>query len=64
MGYIIDPSKEGVGNSDYKQKDSNHKRSDYHHNLAYILEGLYQLEKSDGILWSIPSKDKKSHENI
>ena len=64
LGYLIDPTSEGIGNNEYKSNEKKEKRIDYHHNLAYILEGLYQMEKSDGFLWTIHSKSKNIKEDI
>ena len=64
LGYLNDPTTEGIGDPNYKRKDQISKKNNYHHNLSYILEGIHQLEQNDGILWNITSKDKKSLSTI
>lgn len=55
LGYIPDCSEAVV--NEQAPENSEQKRKDYHHYLTNMLQEIYELEKSDGILWQIPKSD-------
>lgn len=52
LGFICDPNKENLGNDKYTNQVE--KRTDYHYILRDLLQELYELESSDGIIIDIP----------
>lgn len=72
-GYVPDPCNEDNGQESYKGdmsggknsiKEQIEKRIDYHYMMRFILTGLLELEKSDGILWTIPNKERNGILNV
>ena len=62
LGFICDPSKENLGNDKYTNQVE--KRTDYHHMLKELLQELYDLEASDGILIDLPTNNGNDVETI
>jgi hypothetical protein len=62
LGFICDPNKENLGNDKYISQVE--KRTDYHHILKELLQELYELEISDGILIDLPINKGKDVETI
>lgn len=63
LGYVPDCTSTEVGTEDLPEKPED-KRKDYHHYLQYMLQEVYELEMSDGIIWDLPSLDGKSIEQV
>ena len=62
LGFICDPNKENLGNDKYSNQVE--KRTDYHYIVGDLLQELYDLESSDGILIDIPTNYGNNIETV